>query len=126
MRSKAAVTHGVNVLFAAVVICALSIAGSAHQGPQQPPGVVTIQTLNVRDILYVLSAGGGNALALMRDDGVVLIDSKLPGWGAAVRDTLAAVTDKPVVMIINTHAHPDHTGGNVDFPTATQIVAHQN
>ena len=42
--------------------------------------IVRMQTLNVRDILYVLT-GGGNTLALMRDDGVVLVDTKPPGWG---------------------------------------------
>ena len=28
--------------------------------------------------------------------------------------------------IVNTHAHADHTGGNVDFADATAIVAHPN
>ena len=85
-----------------------------------------MQTLNVRDILYVLTGGGGNTLALMRDDGVVLVDTKLPGWGRSIRETIEAVSDKPVTTIINTHAHEDHTGGNVDFPSATKIIAHEN
>ena len=49
------------------------------------PKIVRMQTLNVRDILYILTGGGGNTLALMRDDGVVLIDTKLPGWGRSIR-----------------------------------------
>jgi cyclase len=97
-----------------------------RQGQPQSAKVVRIQTLNVRDILYVLTGGGGNALALMRDDGVVLIDTKLPGWGRPILEAIRAVSDKPVTMIINTHAHADHTGGNVDFPTAAEIVAHEN
>ena len=88
--------------------------------------IVKMQTLNVRDILYILSGGGGNTLALMRDDGVVLVDTKLPGWGRSIRDTIESVTDKPVTTIINTHAHDDHAGGNVEFGSATKIIAHQN
>jgi glyoxylase-like metal-dependent hydrolase (beta-lactamase superfamily II) len=115
----------------AIVLAAILGAGGlsmAAAGVQDrdAPKIVRMQTLNVRDILYVLTGGGGNTLALMRDDGVVLIDTKLPGWGKSILETIQSVTDKPVTMIINTHTHADHTGGNVDFPTVTQIVAHAN
>ncbi len=114
------------VLSALVAVGALSSAAGEYQGQAQGPRAVRMQTLNVRDILYVLTGGGGNTLALMRDDGVVLIDTKLPGWGRPILEAIQAVTDKPVTMIINTHTHADHTGGNVEFPTATEIVAHAN
>ena len=102
----------------------LSMAAGVQD--RDAPRIIRMQTLNVRDILYVLTGGGGNTLALMRDDGVVLIDTKLPGWGRSILETIQAVTDKPVTMTINTHTHPDHTGGNIEFPTATEIVAHEN
>ncbi|PYR50518.1 MAG: hypothetical protein DMF89_09170 [Acidobacteria bacterium] len=113
------------MLGALVVIGAISSAVLEVKGQTQAPQVVQVQTLDVRDILYILKGGGGNTLALMRDDGVVLIDTKLPGWGRPLLQAIQTVTDKPVTMIINTHTHGDHTGGNVDFPTATQIVAHE-
>jgi cyclase len=78
------------------------------------------------DILYVLMGGGGNSLALMRDEGVVLIDSKLAGWGRAALDAIEAVTDRPVTTIINTHAHADHAGANAEFPGVVDIIAHPN
>jgi cyclase len=87
--------------------------------------IVRMQTLNVRDILYILT-GGSNTLALMRDEGVLLVDTKPAGWGQAIRDNIESVTDQQVTTIINTHAHADHVGGNVDFPNATTIVAHAN
>ena len=114
------------VLGALIAVGALSMEAAGHQDRQQGAKVVRIQTLNVRDILYVLTDGGGNTLALMRDDGVVLIDTKLPGWGRPLLDAVQAVTDKPVTMIINTHTHADHTGGNAEFPSVTQIVAHES
>jgi cyclase len=88
--------------------------------------IIRIQTLNVRDILYILSGGGANSLALMRDDGVVLIDTKAAGWGQSVVRTIAGVTDQPVKLIINTTADLDHTGGNAEITTAVDIVAHEN
>ena len=115
-------------IFALSAVIAAGVALLAARWPlhAQESRIVRMQTLNVRDILYVLTGGGGNSLALMRDEGVVLIDSKLPGWGRAIAETIQAVTDKPVTTIINTHAHEDHTGGNVEFATATRIVAHEN
>jgi cyclase len=111
-----------------IVLCALVIIGWAapRLTSQETPRVVKMQTLNVSDNLYLLSGGGGNTLALATDDGVVLIDTKLAGWGQPMLDSVKAVTDKPVTMIINTHTHGDHTGSNPEFPTAVQIVAHEN
>src|SRR6266478_9744006 len=99
-------------------------AGDRSQ-PLQPQGPrrVRMRTLRPGDVLYVLLGGGGNTLALMREDGVVVIDTKLPGWGRPILDAIQAVIDRPVTMIINTHTHADHTGGNVEFPTAIRIVA---
>lgn len=104
----------------------LSLAAAGAQSAQPDARSVRLRTLNPGDTLYVLIGGGGNALALMRDEGVVLIDAKLPGWGRAIHDAVEAASDRPVTMIINTHAHADHTGGNVEFPTATRIVGHAN
>jgi cyclase len=87
---------------------------------------VRLRTLSPGDILYVLIGGGGNTLALMRDDGVVVIDTKLPGWGTAVRQAIESATDRPVVTIINTHAHPDHVGGNAEFSGNVEVIAHAN
>ena len=112
------------------VFCALIAAGwvAPQVASQQPPRVVKMQTLNVSDNLYLLSGGSGigNTLALATDDGVVLIDTMLAGWGQPILDSVKAVTDQPVTMIINTHTHGDHTGSNPEFPTAVQIVAHEN
>lgn len=126
MRSGMAVVKRIRALGAVGAAVALSLTPAAHQGQPDSSRIVRMQTLNVRDILYVLTGGGGNALALMRDEGVVLIDTKMPGWGRPVLDAIGAVTDKPVVTIINTHAHADHTGGNAEFPTATRVIAHVN
>src|SRR5262249_45885288 len=85
---------------------------------------VKLRTLSPGDVLYVLLGGGGNTLALIAESGVVLIDTKSPGWGAAIREAVEAVTDQPVKTIVNTHAHIDHTGSNPEFPSATTIIAH--
>src|SRR5262245_60575617 len=107
------------VLFASVLTLAATPAFAQDK-------TVRLRTLGPGDILYVLIGGGGNTLALMRDDGVVVIDTKLPGWGTAVRQAIESATDQPVTTIINTHAHPDHAGGNAEFSGNVEVIAHAN
>ena len=76
--------------------------------------------------LYVITGGGGNTAALVADDGVVLVDTKNPGWGSAILDKVQTVTDKPITHIINTHTHGDHVGSNIDFSLPVEVVAHAN
>jgi glyoxylase-like metal-dependent hydrolase (beta-lactamase superfamily II) len=106
----------------AVVITAVLATPATAQEKRS----VRLRTLSPGDTLYVLIGGGGNTLALMRDDGVVIVDTKLPGWGAPIREAIEAASDRPVVTIINTHAHPDHAGANTEFPPPVDIVAHAN
>ena len=94
---------------------------------QEEPRVVAIQSMDVGENLYVISGGGGHTAMYITDNhGVVLVDTKNPGWGASILNAVQAVTDQPVTTIINTHAHGDHTGSNADFPGVSRIVAHDN
>jgi cyclase len=60
------------------------------------------------------------------DNGVVLVDTKNPGWGAEIQRLIKTVTDKPVTTIINTHTHKDHTGSNQEFSRNTEFIVHEN
>jgi cyclase len=120
------------VLSALVIVGVLSaILGPVRQGRagqgggQQTPSASMIQVQRVRDNLYVFSGGGGNTAAFITANGVVLVDTKLPGWGKAMLEKLKEITDKPVTTIINTHTHFDHVGGNVEFPATVDVVAHE-
>ena len=116
------------VLGTLIAVAALSPTAAESQRPQPEPKVLHMRTLNVRDTLYLLTGGGGSTLVLVDEygGGVVLVDTKLAGWGQPLLDAIRAVTDMPVTTIINTHAHRDHTGSNSEFPTAVHIVAHEN
>lgn len=111
------------VLGALVGVGALSIALGAQQSV---PRVLRVQSLNVSDNLYVLSGGGGHTLALTIDSGVVIVDTKLAGWGRPLLEAVQSLTDSLVTTIINTHTHGDHTGSNAELGEVTEIVAHRN
>ena len=112
----------------ALLAAACSLPAAAAGGAPQDERVVEIDTLNVRDVLYHLWGGGANTVALIDEinGGVVLVDTKRPGWGAALRAAVEQVTDLPVTTIITTTANPDHAGGSADFPGMPLIIAHEN
>jgi cyclase len=114
---------------ALVTVCVLSGAVAAARGGQgalPKPSAAAIQIDHVKDNLYVLRGGGGNTAAFITQRGVVLVDTKLPGWGHAILEKLKEITDKPVTTLINTHTHFDHAGGNPDFHPSVEVVAHEN
>jgi len=91
------------------------------------PGPEPIEKIG--DNLYKIFGGGGNTTVFVRSDGVLLIDTKVPNNGQFILDQVRTITDKPVVMIVNTHAHGDHLGSNSFFKDAdpkVEIVMHAN
>ena len=118
------------VLGGLIVVGALSV-GLA--GQQQRATLPDLQ--KVKDNLYIIGASspvdrsqftGGNVGVFVTDSGVIVVDTKLAGYGPDIIAKIKAVTSKPITTIINTHTHGDHTGSNEGFPTSVNIVAHEN
>ncbi len=98
-------------------------AGAAGRGAPQPP-VVEVEKL--KDNLFLLKGGGGNTAVFVVATGVVVVDTKNPGWGQPILAKIKELTAKPVTMIINTHTHGDHVSGNVEFPATVDVVTQEN
>ena len=67
---------------------------------------------------FAQSNGGNivNSGFIVTDQGVLVIDSgPSKRYGEALRLAIARVTDKPVLMLLLTHHHPDHVLGNQAF-----------
>lgn len=58
--------------------------------------------------------------------GVLVIDANINGAMARrIQEAIRAVTQKPILYVVNTNYHGDHTFGNYAFPPSTVIVAHR-
>jgi glyoxylase-like metal-dependent hydrolase (beta-lactamase superfamily II) len=115
------------VLGALLAMGSVSVALSAYQqaaAGQPKPMVVEVEKL--KDNLFVLKGGGGNTAVFVTATGVVVVDTKNPGWGQPILNKIRELTDKPVTTIINTHTHGDHVSGNVEFPATVDVVTHEN
>src|SRR6266571_7884075 len=110
--------------FAALSLTVAAFQQAPAAGGQQAPRVVEVDKL--KENLFVLKGGGGNTAVFIGANGVVVVDTKNPGWGQPILDKIKELTPKPVTTIINTHSHGDHVSGNVEFPATVDIVAHEN
>ena len=110
------------VLGTVLLVGTLSAVGLARQ-----PGQMVIEVEQLEDNLYVLrgEGGGGNTGVFVTSSGVVVVDTKNPGWGQPILDAIGEITDNPVTTLINTHSHGDHVSGNVAFADTVEFVAHE-
>ncbi len=114
------------LLMALVAVGSVSVAVSAWQQAPAPPKPMVVEVEKLKDNLFVLRGGGGNTAVFVTATGVVVVDTKNPGWGKPILDKIRELTDKPVTTIINTHTHGDHVSGNVEFPATVDVVTHEN
>ncbi len=88
---------------------------------------VEIKTLHVAEGVYMLIGRGGNIGLSIGDDGAFLVDDKYAPLTEKILAAVAAVTDRDIRFVVNTHFHGDHTGGNENMgEVGAIIVAHEN
>lgn len=83
-------------------------AGAQREAPEDEG----IHVQKVQGNVYMLLGAGGNIAVQIGNDGVLLVDTGLAQNSDKVLAAVRRLTDKPIRYIINTHMHPDHTGGN--------------
>jgi cyclase len=108
-----------------VVLAIISTLSLSVIAAQDDAKVIEVEQLE--DNLYVLrgEGGGGNTAVFVTTDGVVVVDTKNPGWGQPILAQIGELTSNPVTTLINTHSHGDHVSGNVAFPTTVEFVTHE-
>ncbi|MEP6691862.1 MAG: MBL fold metallo-hydrolase, partial [Gemmatimonadaceae bacterium] len=94
---------------------------------QQNFDSVKVTTTKLATGVYMLVGSGGNIGLAAGADATFLIDDQFAPLTPKIKAAIAAVTDKPVKFVLNTHWHGDHTGGNKDMGDAgALIIAHDN
>jgi len=91
---------------------------------QKAPAQLTLN--KVKDDLYEIEGDGGNVAVYVTGEGVILIDDKFEQDHAGIVEKVKSVTSQPIKYVINTHHHSDHSGGNVKFVGAAEIISTAN
>jgi glyoxylase-like metal-dependent hydrolase (beta-lactamase superfamily II) len=86
-----------------------------------------IVTQTVRGNISVLIGSGANIVVLSGDRGKFLVDAGISVSEAKVKTALNTISPTPIVYVVNTHWHWDHTDGNGwTQQSGATIIAHQN
>ncbi|MDB5460070.1 MAG: Beta-lactamase domain protein, partial [Caulobacteraceae bacterium] len=120
-------------LIGAGALAAVSAAGSMALAQGAAPGPIAdpaprpvgrpFAPLVVRLVkpgLYMLVGNGGNAVVRVADDGVILVDTMLPGdnYYQELVQKIRSLSDKPIKGVFVTHVHNDHSGNTPQFEAA--------
>ena len=97
--------------------------------PPLHPAGIEFEIVEFSDGVYGLLSGDiavDNVGFVVGDDGALVVDSHINGEMAnKIISAVREVTNKPILYLVNTNYHGDHTFGNYAFPESTQIVAHR-
>lgn len=116
-----------------------SLASLAHMCvvlAQSESDNIVFQVIPVRANIFMLSGGGGNTTVQVGDDGVFLVDGKSEAFATEIMHAVDELFPERHLryLLVNTHAHPDHAGGNATVAgiglertgIRTDIIAHEN
>ena len=107
----------------------VALLGIAQSGAAlaQDVSAVQIETVAVADGIFMLVGAGGNIGVSIGVDGVFLIDDQYGAINEKLKAAVARLSGLPIKLVLNTHWHADHTGGNeLLAEVGALIVAHDN
>lgn len=105
-------------------LAALAIAGPASAQPDFSSAAIHV--LPVQGSVYMLVGPVGNSTVQVGDDGVLIVDTQFAPLSDKILAAIRSLSDEPIRYVINTHAHPDHTGGNELISQAGSTIAGGN
>ncbi len=97
----------------------------AEDGEQE----LSVSVTHLKGALHMLRGRGGNVVASVGDDGVLIIDDDYPEYGLSFEQALLGLGMKSAAprFILNTHWHKDHSGSNGYWgERGAVIIAHNN
>jgi cyclase len=116
---------------AVAVAVVLSIVGARAQGIDFAR--TEIQTQQIAPNFYILTgaagvdpghpeAAGGRIGVLVGADGILLVDAQYSPLTDKVVAAIRRINGGPIRFLVDTHEHPDHTGGNQNFARTGTLI----
>jgi cyclase len=82
-----------------------------------------VHAIPVRDGVFMVIGPDANSTIQVGSDGVLVVDTLSAETAADLVTIVEALSEDPILFIINTHIHPDHTGGNEIAASSGQFVS---
>ena len=100
------------------VAAAASVAAIAQQDFSQ----VQIKTTKIAGGFYTLEGQGGTIGVLAGPDGVFMVDAQFAPLSDKIVAAIKQISDGRIRLLVNTHVHGDHTGGNENIAKQGAII----
>jgi glyoxylase-like metal-dependent hydrolase (beta-lactamase superfamily II) len=108
-----------------LTLAAMHVVAPSILRSQQPTPAVAFKDL--RKGVGLFTGRGGTIGWYIDKDALVVVDTQMPETAPACLAGLAERTPRSIDLLINSHHHFDHTGGNGVFkPKTKRILAHAN
>ena len=113
------------IIFTALALSVLLFTESTNAA--QDFSKVKVETIPLTDKIYMLKGSGGNIGLFAGKDGVFMIDDQFAPLTPKILAAIKKITPDPVRLLLNTHWHFDHSGGNENMGKAgATIISHDN
>lgn len=106
-----------------ILTCILT---SLSTSAQTDFSAVAIKATHVAGDVYMLTGSGGNIGVSAGPDGILIVDDQFAPLAPRIEAALKELKPVSPRIVLNTHYHGDHTGGNGYFGRKAQIIAHAN
>lgn len=102
-------------------------AAASTPTPSRTKAEQPIAVVPVRGALAMITGEGGNIGVLTGAEGTLMVDDKFARFAEPIRTAIRSLGGSDPRLLVNTHFHADHTGGNEAFGgSGATIVAQEN
>ena len=100
---------------AAMLIMSLIVAASARAQAPVDDSKTVVKSNKITDNFYTVDGRGGTIGVLVGPQGTFMVDTQFAPLTDRIVEAIKQISPNPIRFVINTHVHPDHTGGNANL-----------
>jgi glyoxylase-like metal-dependent hydrolase (beta-lactamase superfamily II) len=105
-----------------VAVAVLAVCGYSRGQVQPDFSKVEIKTTKLANNFYTLDGQGGTLGVLAGPDGIFMVDDQFAPLSPKIMAAIKQISNSPIRFLVNTHVHPDHTGGNENFAKTGAVL----
>ncbi|HEY6599959.1 MAG TPA: MBL fold metallo-hydrolase, partial [Pseudomonadales bacterium] len=106
-----------------VALFLTTLLSAAHAADNNQFPDVVIKAVPVGGAVHMLLGAGGNVAVSIGKDGTLVVDNQFPAMSLRIQNAITELGGAAPKIILNTHFHGDHVGGNAFFAERGVIVA---
>jgi cyclase len=100
---------------AALLIVSLMVTAAARAQAPVDDSKTVVKTNKITDNFYTVDGRGGTIGVLVGPQGTFMVDTQFAPLTDRIVAAIKQISPNPIRFVVNTHVHPDHTGGNANI-----------